>query len=71
METNVSHRRVDTRAAAQYTGLAVVTLEKYRVIGGGPAFLKIGRRVLYDTRDLDGWLGQHRRVSTSSTNAAE
>ena len=65
MNSRFPHRRVTTAVAAEYVGLAKITLEKYRVHGGGPAFLKIGRRVVYDTRDLDTWLESHRRNSTA------
>ena len=52
-------------ATAIYTGLASSTLNKLRHFGGGPAFLKLGRRVLYDVADLDTWLAAHRRHSTA------
>ncbi len=31
------------------------TLEKQRVIGGGPRFRKFGRRVMYAVVDLETW----------------
>jgi hypothetical protein len=31
------------------------TLEKHRVLGGGPRFRKFGRRVLYAVSDLEAW----------------
>ena len=58
-------RKLSTDAAANYTGLARSTLEKLRVFGGGPNYLKIGRRVLYDVQDVERWLTGHRRRSTS------
>lgn len=52
--------------AARYLRLGVSTLNKMRVNGGGPAFLKLGlRRVVYDMKDLDAWREARRRVSTS------
>ena len=43
------------------------TLAKWRVYGKGPAFHKIGIRVLYRGDDLNAWLdGQ--RVDTGATN---
>ena len=53
--------RLSTEGAASYTGLSASTLSKLRVFGGGPAFLKLGRRVAYDVKDLDEWLGARRR----------
>jgi predicted DNA-binding transcriptional regulator AlpA len=54
-----------TEGAARYVGLTASTLEKKRLNGSGPAYLKLGRAVAYDTRDLDEWLASHRRLSTS------
>jgi hypothetical protein len=51
--------------AASYTGLSVAYLNKLRTIGGGPAFHKVGVRVLYRCSDLDDWLSNKRRTSTS------
>ena len=41
--------------AAEYLRLSPRTLEKQRVIGGGPKFRKFGRRVMYAVADLDAW----------------
>lgn len=51
--------------AASYCGSSASTFAKLRLYGGGPVFLKIGRRVVYDVEDLDAWLAMHRRTSTS------
>ena len=59
------HRKLDTPEAAEYVGMSASTLSKRRVFGGGPRYLKLGRRVVYDTRDLEAWLDAHRRASTS------
>jgi len=42
-----SPRFLDTRGAASLLGISPRTLEKYRVCGGGPAYRKLGARVLY------------------------
>lgn len=55
-----------TPAAAQHLGLATSTLEKLRVFGGGPRFLRIGvRAVGYSLPDLDNWLRDRAQLSTS------
>ncbi|NGY05941.1 helix-turn-helix transcriptional regulator [Solimonas terrae] len=41
--------------AAEFLRLSPRTLEKQRVIGGGPRFRKFGRRVLYALSDLEAW----------------
>jgi hypothetical protein len=40
-------------------------LDKSRLRGDGPAFLKIGGRIVYDTADLDRFMAERRRRSTS------
>jgi hypothetical protein len=56
-----------TPLAADYLGLSPATLETLRSRGGGPAFLKLGRRVVYQREDLDKWLAERRRTSTSDS----
>lgn len=63
-------RRVDTKGASKHVGSAESTLNKLRVYGGGPRYIKIGRRVLYDIADLDAWIEQNKRSSTSDTGRA-
>lgn len=63
--------RLNVEAAADYTGISASTLNKLRVFGGGPVFLKLGRRVAYDVADLDGWLAARRRRSTSDHGQSE
>jgi hypothetical protein len=41
--------------AAEFLRLSPRTLEKQRVIGGGPRFRKFGRRVVYAVDDLETW----------------
>ncbi len=54
--------------AAELLNLSPRTLEKHRVNGGGPAFRKFGRRVLYSRADLDSWAADRRCRSTSDVN---
>lgn len=63
-ERPTTHFLNNTQAAA-YLNLSPRTLEKQRVIGGGPRFRKFGRRVLYALVDLDAWADQRRCASTS------
>jgi hypothetical protein len=51
--------------AAAYLRLSARTLEKYRVIGGGPPFRKFGRRVFYLLADLNDWAARRSCDSTS------
>jgi predicted DNA-binding transcriptional regulator AlpA len=59
---------LDTHQAALRLGLARATLAKYRVVGGGPPFVKIGAKVLYPLAALDEWLdAKPLQASTSDT----
>ncbi|MBN8812313.1 MULTISPECIES: tyrosine-type recombinase/integrase [unclassified Sphingomonas] len=46
---------LDTRAAAAMLGFTVGTMQTYRWMGTGPAFRKIGRRVVYAADALAAW----------------
>jgi predicted DNA-binding transcriptional regulator AlpA len=55
-----------TDAAAHYLGIANSTLNKTRLTGDGPPFVKVGpRAVAYRRADLDAWLETRVRRSTS------
>jgi|HubBroStandDraft_1064217.scaffolds.fasta_scaffold44001_1 hypothetical protein len=54
--------------AARYTGVAVSTLAKMRCWGGGPEFLKLGRKVAYEQKPLDDWKNQRRARNTSDAD---
>ena len=54
-----------TAQAADYVNLSPRTLERYKVTGEGPRFVKLGRRVLYRREDLDEWIERGLRRSTS------
>ena len=54
-EAPQSARYLTNDEAAAFLRLSPRTLEKQRVIGGGPRFRKFGRRVMYAVSDLDAW----------------
>jgi len=58
--TDVVHWRLRTPAAADYLGYSESTLEKKRLTGDGPPFIRLGRAIVYVTRDLEAWLSEHR-----------
>jgi hypothetical protein len=60
---------LDPPAAQSFTRLAVATLAKMRCLGGGPPFVKAGRKILYRRGDLIAWL-QARRVSNTTEAAS-
>jgi excisionase family DNA binding protein len=62
-------KKLSTEKAAEYLGLGKSTLDKLRVTGGGPPFIKFGKRVVYDVDDLNAWSSLHKRSSTSQNTA--
>lgn len=60
---------LSTGQAAEYLGLKPNYLEKMRLSGGGPAFVKLtggpAGMVRYAREDLDAWIASSRRRSTS------
>ena len=64
-----SARKLNIREAAAYLGLSASNLNKLRITGTGPRFLKLGRRVLYDCRDLE-WVADRKRFNTSESRGS-
>ncbi|MFE3839232.1 helix-turn-helix transcriptional regulator [Pseudogemmobacter sonorensis] len=62
-------RLLRTKEASRFLGISLRTLEKHRTYGTGPAYRKIGGRVLYAVRDLESWSAIGTRKSTSDKNA--
>lgn len=51
---------MDTKQAAKYLGLSLVTLHGWRHYKKGPAYSKIGRRIVYHKKDLDRYIEDRR-----------
>jgi hypothetical protein len=56
--------------AAELLRLSPGTLQNKRLKGDGPAFLKLGGRIVYEREALLAWALSKRRNSTSDTHAA-
>ena len=56
---------LNVKQAADYTSLSKSSLDKLRVYGGGPLYIKVGARVVYDRVDLDTWLIGKKVANTS------
>ncbi|MBX5213005.1 DNA-binding protein [Rhizobium sp. NLR9a] len=59
----LSSKKMKTVDAAAYIGKSASWLNKTRLTGVGPVYLKIGGGVLYDVDDLDVWLAGKRRTA--------
>jgi predicted DNA-binding transcriptional regulator AlpA len=55
----------DVGATAKILGISKSSLNKWRLEGRGPRFIKIERRVRYSDDDIDAYLAARRRTSTS------
>jgi predicted DNA-binding transcriptional regulator AlpA len=58
-------RFLRTPEAADFLGLSSRTLEKHRTYGTGPAYRKLGGRVVYAIDDLKAWADRGAVTSTS------
>jgi hypothetical protein len=57
-------RGLTKQQAAEYLGIGITLLSQI-----GPAPIKIGRRCIYDTVDLDQWLDDYKRRGRASKEA--
>lgn len=48
-------KKLNTQEAADLLGVQPCTLERWRCKKRGPRYAKLGSRVMYDIRDLEGW----------------
>jgi hypothetical protein len=65
MKNLITEQFHNTPQAAGILQMSERTLEKWRVIGGGPVYRKFGRKVLYAHSDLLAWIESARKNSTS------
>jgi predicted DNA-binding transcriptional regulator AlpA len=62
-------RFLRTPEAARFLSLSGRTLEKHRTYGTGPAYRKLGGRVVYALDDLKAWADLGTKTSTSDPGA--
>ncbi|CAM3245199.1 transcriptional regulator, AlpA family [Paracoccus aminovorans] len=58
-------RFLRTKEAAAFLSLSARTLEKHRTYGTGPAYRKLGGRVVYSIDELEAWAERGVVTSTS------
>jgi hypothetical protein len=59
------------RELASRWGLSEKTLERWRMLGTGPVFLKLGGRVLYQVKEVEAHEKQRARRCTAGREVAE
>ena len=75
LDISENDRPMDPRAASAHLTargfpLAEATMAKYRTVGGGPAFLRYGRRILYRPSALENWISSRTRELRNTSEAA-
>jgi predicted DNA-binding transcriptional regulator AlpA len=60
---------LNQRETAEILRLSERTLERHRLSGEGPPFVKLGRRVVYRRSDIEAWTRANTRRSTSEARA--
>ncbi|MEZ5534173.1 MAG: helix-turn-helix domain-containing protein [Thiolinea sp.] len=56
---------LNTAQAAEYLGIKYNTLNQWRYLKRGPRFSKVGAAVRYSINDLENYLEQNTRTSTT------
>jgi hypothetical protein len=71
--SEIRDRLLTTKDAAAFLGISAKSLERRRLSGGGPNFLKLSDGqsgpVRYAAADIERWLADRRRESTGATGA--
>jgi len=60
MNEGTESKRLNTKQAAVYLGLAEQSLANRRHLRRQPEYFKIGSKILYDTKSLDQFLESNR-----------
>jgi len=66
MEENKTLRLLNIREAAEVLGIAVPTLQQKRM---DIPRIHVGRRILFDPRDLEEYVRAHRSVASKADNS--
>jgi len=64
---SLASENLKTEAAAAFLQVKPATLEQWRWRGNGPLFVKVGRSVIYQKKDLEAYI--EARVFRSTTEA--
>ncbi|MGH7119553.1 MAG: helix-turn-helix transcriptional regulator [Acetobacteraceae bacterium] len=62
---------LDQKRVREILHITQRTLERWRVTGTGPRFVRVGKRPLYRPDDLAAWLAAHTADSTSEESAVK
>jgi hypothetical protein len=68
---NTSNQKqwLSPKEASLVYGIGFSTFAKWRLQGAGPAYTKLGSKILYNRDDIDAFLKSKRAVNTSQYDA--
>lgn len=69
-ESGAMDSLIDPKQAAPILGLSVRTLERHRLAGTGPRYVRLGRLVRYRQQDLVDFVDRNLRRSTAEESTA-
>jgi len=69
LEESAINHLIDEREAAKVLCCSVATLRKWRLLGNGPAYIKVGRLVRYSEADLATYLDANRKEPAAAGGA--
>ncbi len=61
----MSEQYFTTEGASKNYKLSQSYLAKLRHFGGGPEYIKVGKRILYSQQNFESWLKKKERSTTS------
>jgi predicted DNA-binding transcriptional regulator AlpA len=61
----------DQGQVAQRLGVSIRSLERWRMTGDGPRYIKMGRQIRYRAEDVEAWIATMERRSTSDGGAID
>ncbi len=65
----MSDRYLEPEQLADLLKISQSNLAKWRLYGGGPIFIKIGKNIRYDRADVEAWVAERKRRTTSDKAA--
>lgn len=68
MDTITVNGLLNQREAARYLGVSERFLEKGRVSGRAPRFVRVGRSIRYDLDDLRNWVDSRKASNTGEAD---
>jgi hypothetical protein len=57
------------RQAAEHLGISIRTMQSWRIRGYGPSYIKCGKAVRYEPKELEAFKQQQTRQSTAEQPA--